>query len=586
MGALKPVVIIALALCIAATACSHKEDTESTAVWLDSADLKPATSPWQPSAVPPECDDIISSRSEAARMLRSQPVCIDAAVAALERFAVIDPAALSDLAAAYALRAQREDRPADLLNALDAAQHAVAALPQSAVARFNRALIEESLGLSAEAINSWNQFLQNSHSPRTAEARNDRDRLLHRTDPTAQWARNQAQLPAALRAHDRALILRLISPYPSSAERYLEEELLKKEHLGEAKTLATALAQLTNDRFALDVVEAMERSPDAFQEAHRAFVDARRADRAIAANRGSLYENAMRLLDRVGSPLSLPARLGYAVVVSLDKSKPNAYVYAYVLLDPIELEARKKRYGHLLARIRSTRANFLFRQGRYVESLAESDRALAEYERMGDIEDVADTRARRIGVFREAGQNELSWRESMQVIQAESHMAETRTRHVFLGDTAKTALALGHAPIALLYQNTAVRLIQRDLAAAPPERSDIIKGLQKHLSVVLRERASLELQLEHYSRAAADLEESFRLLGKDIDRSAGRIFQVRMNERKVSPFCASTRHTLHAHSQTRWRWQALNFGRTAHHFWHSEPKPSGGLASPLMQRTT
>jgi CHAT domain-containing protein len=461
-------------------------------------------------------------------MLTSQPACTDAAVTALERFAHGDPAALNDLAVAYALRAQREDRPSDLLNALDSAQQAVAASPESPVSRFNRALIEESLGLSAEAMSSWNQFLEIENSPRDAEAREHRDRLLHRIDPTTQWARNQERLPAALRAHDQPVLVGLISPFPSSAERYLEEELLRKDRLGDAKTLAVELARLGKDRYALDVVEAFERSPGSLDAAHLVFADARRADRAVA-DRADKYANAARLLERGGSPLSLLARLGYAVAVSFDK-KPHAYVRAAALLDPIEREARRRDYGHLLARIRSTRATFLLRQGRYVESLAESDGALAEYERLGDAEDLADTRARRIGVFRKAGQNELAWREAMQAMRAESHMVETRTRHALLGDTAESARALGHVSTALLYQNTAVRLIQRDLVATPPERYDVIKGLLINLGVVRRGRAEIEVQLGQYDRAASDLSEAIRLKAPNMDPNAQRILQARIEE--------------------------------------------------------
>ena len=117
MGALKRILIIALTMCGVAIGCRQQEDTESTAVWLRPADLKPAPSAWQAAAAPPECEEIVASRAEASRMLRAQPICIDGAVAALERFARADPAALNDLAAGYALRAQREDRSSDLLNA-------------------------------------------------------------------------------------------------------------------------------------------------------------------------------------------------------------------------------------------------------------------------------------------------------------------------------------------------------------------------------------------------------------------------------------------------------------------------------------
>jgi CHAT domain-containing protein len=496
-------------------------------VWLRSADLKPAASPWQPSAIPPECDDVISSPAEAAGMLRSQPICIDAAVAALERFSRTDPAALSDLAAGYALRAQREDRPSDLLNALDAAQHAVAALPQSAVARFNRAMIEESIGLTDDAIDSWNQFLKIGESTRTAEAREHRDRLRN-FDPTEQWAKNRTQLALALRAHDRASVARLIAPFPSSAEKYLEEDLLRPDHLTEAKLLASELTRITNDRFPIDVVEAMERAPKELQEAHSALTEARSGVHEIATEKQARYEKAAQLLERGGSPLSLLARLGLAVTVSIEK--PDGYARATALIEPIDRKARAHGYRHLLARIRATRAHFLVYLGRYVESLTDSQWALAEYEHDGDAEGVSDTHMRRIGVFRQAGLNEPSWREAMLTLQTAPHLDEPRARHPLYGELAETAAALGHVPIALLYQDTAVRLIQRAILNTPPDQVNTIKGLISQLSPVLRSRAKIELQLDLTNLAAADLRDAVRFGEKTVSVDERRIFLARIQE--------------------------------------------------------
>jgi CHAT domain-containing protein len=523
MGALKRLLILAFALC----AATCRRDTESTDVWLRPADLKPAASPWQPSAIPPECDDVIPSRAAAAGMLRSQPVCIDAAVSSLERFARTDPAALNDLAAGYALRAQREDRPSDLLNALDAAQHAVAALPRSAVARFNRALIEERIGLTDDALDSWNQFLRIGQSPQIDEAREHRNRLQS-FDPTEQWAKNRTHLAIALRTHDRPAVARLIAPFPSSAEKYLEEELLRPEHIDQAKLLASELARITNDRFLVDVVEAMERSPRELQEAHLAFAEARSADRALA-ERQAKYEKAAQLLERGRSPLHLLARLGYITAVSLEH-KPDAYARATALLDPVDREARARGYRHLLARIHATRANFLVFQSHYVESLAESQDALDEYERDGDAEALSDTHMRRIGVLRRTGLNDPAWREAMQALQTAPHLAETRARHTLYGELAQTAAAFGHAPIALLYQNTAVRLIQRAIRNTPPERIDAIQGLIAQLSPVLRSRATIELQLDQTKAAAADLDNAIRLGLKNVSLNERRIFQARIGE--------------------------------------------------------
>jgi CHAT domain-containing protein len=215
--------------------------------------------------------------------------------------------------------------------------------------------------------------------------------------------------------------------------------------------------------------------------------------------------------------------------VSFDK-KPNASGRASALLGPIEREARRHGYRRLSAKIQSTRANLLRQQGNYVESLAESDAALAEYEREHDLESVADTWMRRISVFRTAGQNELAWREGLRALQASSHLADSGARHLLLGDLAATARTLDHVQIALLYQNAALRVIQRALVATPPEQTTAIRKLQAHLGVVKRERAGIEVQLGQYDRAAADLNEAIRLNAKDMDPNAKQILQERIEE--------------------------------------------------------
>ncbi|MBV9069888.1 MAG: CHAT domain-containing protein [Acidobacteria bacterium] len=240
------------------------------------------------------------------------------------------------------------------------------------------------------------------------------------------------------------------------------------------------------------------------------------------------YEKAARLLERFGSPLSLLARLGYAATVS--REKPDGHTRAIALIEPLDREAQTHGYRHLLARIRATRASFLFFHGRYLESLADSQDALAEYERDGDKEGLSDTHMRRIGVLGNAGLNDLAWREAMVAFQMSAYLVETRARHALYGDTARTLAASGRAPIALLYQNTAVLLIQRAIVNTPPEQVDAINGLTKQLSPVLRSRAQIELQLNQPNVAAIDLNNAIRFITKKDPSDETKIFQARIQE--------------------------------------------------------
>jgi hypothetical protein len=102
----------------------------------------------------PVCEEILD-HAQAMRVLTSHQRCTDHAIDALERFAAADRRIMSDVAAAYYLRAQREDRASDLLRALDAAE----AAPEGAEALFNLAVVQEAIGLREEAVKSWSRFL-------------------------------------------------------------------------------------------------------------------------------------------------------------------------------------------------------------------------------------------------------------------------------------------------------------------------------------------------------------------------------------------------------------------------------------------
>lgn len=549
MGTLKRLVIV-LALYSLATGCSKKDTAPEQNVGARTVEPRlTGVSSWTPcrTSLPPghtvpdaecaplktpptECDETATSDAEAVRLLASQRGCTDAAIAALENIARIDPAALSDLAAAYYVRAQREDRPSDLLTAYEAAEHAVAALPGSPAARFNHALIEEALGLSEDAAASWRKFFELDHSQWAVEGHEHLAALQRKAtlDRATQWAHIRAQLPSASMANTA----RLIAPFQLTAERYLEDELLPSwaatptpQCLMEARTLAMALAQLSGDRFTVDVVNAVERSPRTSRQGLLAFRNARNASGSLARSAAPNL-NAERLLELDHNPLSLLARLGYANAVSF---QPEGYAQARALVDPIEQEARKRGYRHLAARICATRANYLAHESLYPESLAQSDTAIAEYQRLGDDEGVADTRMRRVGVVGKAGQHDLEWREALQTIR--DSLVDPQSRHNSLGGMADAALALGHPRVALLYTNAAFRLIRRELVAIAPEDKSRIQKMQLNLATALRSRANIELRLDEYDRAMADLDEAIRLSKKeDVDQSVRNTMAARLEE--------------------------------------------------------
>jgi tetratricopeptide (TPR) repeat protein len=89
-----------------------------------------------------------------------------------------DPKALSDLAAAYLVRAARGNQPQDLAKALAAADRAVKADSSLIEAWFNRAYALDRLSLGAEARDAWEEYLRlDEQSAWADEARQHLQRL-------------------------------------------------------------------------------------------------------------------------------------------------------------------------------------------------------------------------------------------------------------------------------------------------------------------------------------------------------------------------------------------------------------------------
>lgn len=530
----KVLFIVAAVVCSVAARCPSS-DTNSAELWPRPAEPRlTGASEWRPcravvrpgrvvaeadcgpAPVPPvACDEIVETHERAVQMLL-RPDCTDAAIAALERFARVDGGALSDLVAAFYVRAQREDDPGDFLRAMDAAGSALAPAP---AALFNQALVQQRLGLTEDAIRSWDAYLRHAEGEWADEARGHRNELARELarDASAQWQRNRKRLPAALRRADEREIARLIAPFPATAQRYFEDELLPQwayapsgQNLAAARAFANALSRrFRGDPYALHAVQAIaEASPAqlrALKEGHLAFREARAIERTFnRAGATAIYERAARLLDEGQSPLALTAKLARSVA-HFEAFQDAA---GWALLE--EVQRRAAPYLHLSARIQATRANFLAWQSQYAESVSTYHNALAAYARLADLESVAATRARTAGVLRVLGLNDAAWREAYQAVRSLPRLADLHDRHVVLGETGSAARTT-HPRIAFLYQNAIVELVQRELVHTPPECNDAVLRLRQNLSIALRERADIELDLGRTEPARRDLKEAERI---------------------------------------------------------------------------
>jgi len=487
--------------CTIAVACARHEDTGGVGKWVRT--IEPRLSHMPTDGVIPVCDAEIRTHDEALRLLAGRPGCTEKAIAALKWIAKSTPEAWTDVAAAYCVRAQ--SHASDYLNALDAADQAVRQSPQLPAARFNRALALEKLGLIDDAISAWDDFLAIDKSSGAAGGTIHRNQLVRdrNADAVRVWERNKPALSDAMKALDRGAIARLIAPFPSTAERYLLDDLPLEwksvptaGQLEQLTLLARELSRLTGDLFDVDVIKALARAPRKLWPGHLAYAEARHK---LPNTKPTSFQKASHLL--AGSPLRFLADVGS--VPGLSWEKPAE---ALALLDKLELEAQRVPYGSLLARIASAQGYCKLFSSHYFDALVAYESALERYKQIHDDEGILACHTRKTGIYTTVGQQDFAWAEAAAAMTLQLHVVETRSKHALLGETAAAAFGLGHPAVALRYQDLAVQLTKSDKDTA-------------QLSSALRGRAELELQVHQFRQARLDLNEAKGLAaGKKDER--------------------------------------------------------------------
>lgn len=537
----KNCLILAIALCAFATGCSKKNEPETPDLWVRAVEPRlTGFGQWQqcrPRKQRPDevvhdaqcgtgtpnlaanvstsseesCETMsIKSHTDANEVLSSHPRCADRVIAVLQ--AEKDPRAKSDLAAAYYVRAQFNDDPVDLLEALARAEEAVASNPRLPDAYFNRALAEQALGFRADAIASFEEFRKLETNEEWRREARDRQNALTRdsADAARQWPAVRRQVRDVAPTNPK-LLARWVRAYPTAAQRHIEDDLLpdwansgSKDALAAAGAIAAELMSISGDRFSYDVVRSIERATAQQQallaEGHRRYGLARQAGGNVGQIANAAHcASAMTAFEQGNSPFRHAAEL-----LLCANQQDLAPVERTLVME------ETRHYASLRARAHYQLAYRRFMKNELIESLAHYEQALAGYVELKDPASQAATHSRLGGILRTLGENKLSWREVLLGQRGFNRVTGAAVRTTIVAETATTAVALGYPRIAKRYRDAYIDSLRSELLVVADDvaQTDV---LVMNLGIALRGRAKDLTQIGDIAQARKDLEESMRL---------------------------------------------------------------------------
>lgn len=410
----------------------------------------------------------------------------DRAVVALERATALVPREArlwSDLAAAYLVRGQRRDAPADLVAALQSVQRAVSLQPALPEARFNYALILESLYLWEEARAEWLRYRAlDSESGWGVEAMKRRWRLRSR--------RTQEREPAAVLRTEAALsdnaagVHRLVRRDPVSARQEAESRLadwatawgqgsrgLAERHLKAARTLGVALAAESGERLVLQGVAAVDQALseqdlarlDQLAEGYQLLREGRKRyeEHAVQSAMPSL-QRAKDLLEKARSPLAEQAAFYLACCDHYCRRHDRVAEG----LEKLRGRLGDLPYLNLRGQLEWMTGLSALTRGEPYDAVSYYRRSLALFERGGDADSAARTRvliAESLGLL---GAREESWNEMYRALRMTPDLRSSRALIQVFMVAADLGIRQGRWEAALLFENEMLRLADRsrDLA--------------------------------------------------------------------------------------------------------------------------
>jgi CHAT domain-containing protein len=346
----------------------------------------------------------------------------------LKAVAAQDPdnaSAWNDVAASLSIDAN--GNASLLCSALAAADRAIAIEPDHKPARFNRAVILESLSLRDAAQGAYADYLRVDGTSGWAIEARDRLRVLRsQTSATSEWNEQKEELARVAIAGNQERVAEIVSAYPQEARTWAEAEFLgnwgaraamdvtaASSTLSLARMIGAALRAHNGESLLADAVAAIDDAAhsndrarlSALALAHSAYRDGRKlyGDRQVQRGREKLFE-AQHGFASADSPMRFVAAY-YLANANVDAGQRGAAVVALKELS----EHVPLQYRALLAQMAWLRGTIAGMDGLFELALNSYERATVAFQQLGEQQNAIETRARSTVLLAMLGRTDEAW---------------------------------------------------------------------------------------------------------------------------------------------------------------------------------
>lgn len=399
----------------------------------------------------------------------------------------------NDLAAVQMNRAASGSASA-IVDAIAAADSALISDPQSAEARFNRALAIEKLGLRDAAAEAWRRYLE--IDPGSAWADEARTHLQPLARPLSTFEPALAERRETIARGDGQAARYLVEHFPHETRSYAETEALgawgesgNAVQLDLARVIGRELA-VRGDAGLQMAVERMVRAGaedrTRLARAHASLAAGRRALRATPTRAEPLFRDAAALFEQANSPMAWEARYFAATAVFTQNRPAQARDELRVLLASTPEPMRSLR-ASILWQLALSEAAF----SDWGATLRALEDGAALFDRIGESYDAAVLRQLMSELYDLIGDRQAAWKVRGQVLRVIGRTTNLRTQNA-ISSISNDAAIRKQWRVAISMLN-----LEIDMAARADDRPS-------HADALLR-RAFANHELHRDAETARDL---------------------------------------------------------------------------------